>query len=296
MRKAIIIFFMVITLILPLLAYGMEHGGLGPSDIESFQPMSAGQQAAQVVAGLYIKPAYTLITILLIVILWNQSLRPMRALLWGLTAFLVGETFCAANFIFYQHESLISEYLHSYGMVLAFGFLTYSLLEVLEVRFHLRRYQTTVRRVGIFTVLMTAILAFLPLTVSVSPLEYKTELFGVPYAYARFGFYQWYEARLLPWVAFVCMIAAGLVMLLQKEAPIPQKAKALFAAGVGALGFATFRVVLGALYADQLVWFEFWEELTELMMVVSVAFALWQYQPSLFKTLFYLFRRDRDLA
>lgn len=284
--KVLFFSLLLFSMALPLLVYGVEHDGLGANSIDAFRSMSAGQQAAQVVAGLYVKPAYMLLAAFLIVLLWNQSARPMRALLWGLIAFQVGETFCAINFIAYRHQSLISEYLHSYGMVLAFGLLTYSLLEVLDLRFHLNRHQSTVRRAGIFTAFMTSILAFLPLTVSLSPTEYQTRLFGVSYAYARFGFYQWYEARLLPWLAFSCLTAAGLTILFQKDAPLSNAAKALFSAGVGALGFSFFRVALGALYADQLVWFEFWEELTELMMVVAVTFILWQYQPSMFKKFF----------
>lgn len=283
-QKALLIFFVVLGMILPILVYGAEHGGLGSGGIESFQPMSASQQAAQVAAGLYIKPAYMLIAVLLLVVLWNQSVRPMRALFWGLAAFLAGETFCAVNFIAYQHQSIVSEYLHSYGMVLAFGFLTYSLLEVIELRFQLGHQPSASRRAGMFTALMTAVLAFLPLTVPLAPTDYQTELFGVPYAYARFDFYQWYEARLLPWVAVGCLLAAWGAMLLKKNSPILQPSKILFCAGVGALGFSIFRVVLGALFADQLVWFEFWEEATELMMVVSVSFILWQYQPGLFNS------------
>lgn len=281
-RKTAIFFFVILGMILPVLVYGTEHDGLGSSAIESFQPMDRNQQAAQVAAGLYIKPAYMLITVLLIVILWSQTVRPMRALFWGVIAFLAGEAFCAVNFIAYQHESILSEYMHSYGMVLAFGFMAYALLEVFDLRFHWGNNPTASRRAGMFAALMTSILVFLPLTVPVSPTNYQTELFGFDYAYARFDFYQWYEARALPILAFACLIAAWIVMLFNKNTSIPQTAKALFSAGVGALGFSTFRVVLGALYANQLVWFEFWEETTELMMVISVVFILWQYQPSLF--------------
>lgn len=281
-KTATLFFFIILGMILPVLVYWTEHGGLGSSAIESFQPMGRHQQAAQVAAGLYIKPAYMLIAILLIMILGGQTVRPMRALFWGLIAFLAGETFCAINFIAYRHESILSEYLHSYGMALAFGFLVYSLIEVFDLRFRWENHSAASRRAGMFAALMISILALLPLTVPLSPTTYQTELFGFDYAYARFDFYQWYEARTLPLLAFACLIAAWLVMLTAKNTSIPQAAKMLFSAGAGALGFSIFRVVLGALYANQLVWFEFWEETTELMMVVTVGFVLWQYQPSLF--------------
>lgn len=291
-QKTLLIFFVVLGMALPILVYGAEHGGLGSGEIESFRPMSASQQAAQVAAGLYIKPAYMLITVLLIAVLAGQPARPMRALFWGLIAFLIGETFCAVNFIVYRHQSLVSEYLHSYGMVLAFGLLTYSLLDVLDLRLHPSAHPVLSRQIALFSIPMTAILAFLPLTVSTAPTDYQTDLFGVSYSYARFGFYQWYESRLLPWIALACMAFAWAALWTRQKAPIPPVTKMFFSAGVGALGFAIFRVTLGALYAQDLVWFEFWEELTELMMVVSVTFILWQYQPELFA--FLRLRRRSD--
>jgi hypothetical protein len=53
------------------------------------------------------------------------------------------------------------------------------------------------------------------------------------------------------------------------------------AIGVGALGFALFRAGLNALFADALIWFEFWEEATELLFVAATMFTLWQFRDSI---------------
>jgi hypothetical protein len=42
-----------------------------------------------------------------------------------------------------------------------------------------------------------------------------------------------------------------------------------------------FRVTLGLVYADRLVWAIFWEELTELMFVAAVMFILWIFRRTL---------------
>ncbi|MBV6397027.1 MAG: hypothetical protein HFACDABA_02631 [Anaerolineales bacterium] len=285
--------------LLPILVYWIEHGGLGAPTFAGARGMSAAEQFAQVAAGLVVKPAYMFISLVLILALLRQKERGLAALRWGMIAFLLGEIFCAVNFIAYQHESLVSEYIHSYGMALAFGFFTYALLEMLDARvLHINRGHCSInglcqtckrvtplacaaRRVAILIVMLTISASFLPLTVSTSPESYATDLFGVPYAYARFDFYQWYEARLLPVLALILCACALMILLRPTGDPLPQSAKILFSAGLGALGFSLFRVILGALFAGELVWFEFWEELSELMFTGAFAFLLWQFRGAL---------------
>jgi hypothetical protein len=119
------------------------------------------------------------------------------------------------------------------------------------------------------------------LTVSPSSESYLTNLFGFPYSYARFDFYQWYETRALPLFALLFFMLALLPLLRAKGAPIPHVTKILFSAGLGALGFSLFRITLASMFANNLVWFEFWEEATELMFISAFAFMLWQFRNSL---------------
>jgi hypothetical protein len=64
-----------------------------------------------------------MLSLVIILALIGQKVTDLSALQWGQITFLVGETFCAINFYIYHQESLLSEYLRSYGMVLAFGLL-----------------------------------------------------------------------------------------------------------------------------------------------------------------------------
>ena len=58
--------------------------------------------------------------------------------------------------------------------------------------------------------------------------------------------------------------------------------KFFLAAGVGALGFSCFRLVFVQVYRDNLAWFSFWEEVTELIFVVGAALVLWIFRHGLF--------------
>jgi hypothetical protein len=60
-------------------------------------------------------------------------------------------------------------------------------------------------------------------------------------------------------------------------------AKIFLAAGIGPLGFGMFRGILAGLYSQNMVWFSFWEEGTELLFIVGVCFVLWIFRQSLFE-------------
>jgi hypothetical protein len=258
---------------LPLLVYGIEHGGLGAPAFSDFQAMSAGEQFAQAAAGLFVKPIYMILSLALIIGLWEQSAPPLISLRLGLMAFLAGEALCGVNFIFYKHASIAAEYLHSYGMVLAFACVTYSSVEILDLRLP----GIAARRAARWTLAFSAVAAFLPLATSPAPESYTTELFGFRYSYARFDFYQWYETRALPFFALALFVAAFLALRGQGRL-IPRATKVFFSAGLGALGFSLFRLALASAFAHRLVWFEFWEEAAELMFTSAIALVLWRFR------------------
>ena len=68
--------------------------------------------------------------------------------------------------------------------------------------------------------------------------------------------------------------AALVTFYLRKDDPLPF-AKVLLASGLGFFGFSMFRLVLFQVYRDNLTWFVFWEEVTELIYIVGVGAVLW---------------------
>ncbi len=266
-----------------------------------FRAMPSQEQAAQVIAGLLIKPLYTFIALATLLVLIGQPGVDLAALRWGLAAFVGGEIFCAVNFYIYNHESLLSEYLHSYGMVLAFGFTAFAVLDGLEARVlklsnsnvacaavalcgKCTRHQPEgckVRSMARFTLPILAALLFIPLLSPLQPDAYAVSLFRFPYSYTRWNVYELYERRVLPLLGLALFAVAFVPLLVRKSPPVPPLSKAFVAAGLGAFGFSFFRLVLNAIFATDLVWFEFWEEATELAFVALIALTLWQFRRSL---------------
>lgn len=282
----------------PVLFFVWFSGSLTPAVIGETRAMTPLEQSAQALAGLGIKPLYSLLSLALIALLAGQAARDLTALRWGLVAFLTGETFCAINFWIFQHESLLSEYLHSYGMVLAFGLTAFAVLDGLDARLlkinqpesrcavaglcgvckRTAPLQCAARRSAQIVVVMSVILAFLPLMAPLRPQAYATSIYGFPYSYTRFPLYEWYEDRALPFLALACFVLAFLPLLRKGGLPIPMATKVFFCAGLGALGFAFFRLGLRSIFSQELVWFEFWEETTELMYIAGVGLFLWQFR------------------
>jgi len=128
---------------------------------------------------------------------------------------------------------------------------------------------------------LLVVLALIPLLSPFSYTAYNTQVGPVIHYYVRPAVQQWFEARYSPWIAILLVGLALLVMLLTPRATIHPLARLLLCGSVGFLGFAVFRVTLGMIYAEALIWATFWEELTELMFVVAVIYLLWVFQRTL---------------
>jgi rhodanese-related sulfurtransferase len=266
-----------------------------------FRAMSPGEQGAAALALLWIKPAYMLLSGVVSIVLLRRKEVDLRILGWGLTVFLIGEVFCAINYVFLRDDSYFAEYLHSYSMAVAFGLVGYALLEGLDRRiFHFSqadkqcamlpvcgpcvKYQEVrcgIRRLAQFIGISMIILAIIPLLSPFSNMAYNTKIGTIYHYYVRPLVHQWFEARYSPGIGIVLISLALLVMQLTSRATIHPLARLLFCGGLGFIGFALFRVTLGMVYAETLIWATFWEELTELMFVGAVIYILWVFRRTL---------------
>jgi rhodanese-related sulfurtransferase len=259
------------------------------------------EQWASVLTGFGVKPFYMTLALVLAVILWRSRWPELIALRWGLLFFFIGEAFCAANFLAFHDDSYLSEYLHSFGMVLCFGFTTWAAFEGMD-RWLIRYSDAAkacaalplcrqcikhaevpcgLRRLFYLLIPATMVLAFMPLTAGFPADSYNTTILGTYYNYSHPVVYQVYEIRLLPILALALMAASLAVLLLKKREPVAWS-KLLFAAGMGPLGFSLMRLFIYAPYHTNQVWFAFWEEITELLFVIGVAVVLWLFRKALF--------------
>ena len=266
-----------------------------------YRSMENSEQAAAAMAILWIKPTYMLLSAALSFILLSRKATDLRILGGALLVFLVGEVFCALNYLFFQDNSYFSEYMHSYSMAIAFGLFAYALLEGLDERLlhfsqadkqcallpvcgpcvKYKPVRCGIRRIAQLVGIALLILAFIPLLSPFSDVAYNTNIFMVVHYYTRPFVHQWFEGIYSPITAIILVSLALLVMQLTPRITLHPLARALFCLGAGFLGFGFFRVGLGMLYAENLVWATFWEELTELMFVGAVIYILWVFRHTL---------------
>lgn len=265
------------------------------------RPMTLFEQTAAVVSGFGFKPLHMMLSAVLGIVLLRQRAADLRLFGWGIVIFLAAETFCAINYLFYNHNSYLAEYLHSYGMALSFGFTAFALMlgtddRLLKLSASDKRclflplcrgcakYNQGSCKMRTLLQLLTvalAILAFIPLLTAPIQTSYLSDIFGTTYHYCRLLLSQYFEGRYLPLVSIVFCLGALLTMQKQKEESAPQLAMMFLAGALAALGFSMFRLTLGAIFDNALIWADFWEEVTELMFVAFAAIVLWIYKDGL---------------
>ena len=79
--------------------------------------ISQTAQLMTVISGFVIKPLYMILSAILIFIIRKHKTRPVLLIWWSLISFLVGESFCALNYLLTGGQSSILEILHGAGMV-----------------------------------------------------------------------------------------------------------------------------------------------------------------------------------
>jgi len=256
--------------------------------------MTTFEQWAAVIAGFVIKPLYMLLSLVLIVFLWRAASTHLVALRWGMIFFLAGEAACALNYLVYGEQSQLFEYFHSYGMVVCFGFTVFAALEALDER--LIRYSDPnqrcaavslcqgcekysdvpcgLKRLFLLGIPALLIVALMPFCASPIPVSYNVTILGSFYNYTHAGVHQLFESRYCPVIALVLLGASLWALACKKDNPVVVS-KVLFAAGMGPLAFSLFRTALLTAYRDNMVWFVFWEEATELLFVAVAGGILW---------------------
>jgi surface polysaccharide O-acyltransferase-like enzyme len=115
--------------------------------------------------------------------------------------------------------------------------------------------------------------AALPLSADVHAEVYNTRILGILHTYRHPVIHQIYELRYLPVAAIILLAACFVVLWKVEQRPVPIS-KILFSAAAGAMGFSLFRLIVVAPFADNQVWFEAWEETTELLYVALIGAVL----------------------
>jgi hypothetical protein len=270
------------------------------SDSTALRPMTLLNQWIVVVTAFGVKPLYLLVSLGVVIVLWRRTEPDLTALRWGMIWFWAGEQACTINWLGYGGASEGLDYLHQFGMVTGFAFVAWAVMEGLDTRlihFSAAKERCAAlplchrcikyadepcgfRRLFLFSIPASAVIALLPLTVAFRSTSYSSEVLGSKVCYSHTMLSQLFELRLCPVLALLFFAASWLVLLFKRNDPVPWS-KFLFAAGLGPLGFGTMRMALLGVFSDDLMWFDTWEEWTELLFVLGVAVVLWIFRHGL---------------
>lgn len=250
-------------------------------------------QAVVCFASFGLKPLYELISLAIIIKLWRNTDIEAVALRYGLIAFFIGENGCALNYLLFKENSLLLEYIHLYGMLVSFGFISYSALIVLDRR--MLQYSSKDKRCGLlffcrycyknnpvpctlrrmYQLLAAAVmvLSLMPLTARLGGYFVAGDVFGTEVIFGHSIAQQIIETRICPVVAIFFFFLAWLVLHMKKEDGF-DLAKRLFSAGLGALGFSIMRFIAFWGFQENPIWADIWEEVTEFIFISSVFYLL----------------------
>jgi rhodanese-related sulfurtransferase len=266
--------------------------GVAPSRLNRPSPLY--EQALAVLGFFFLKPIYTVLSLCVIIILWGCRSPDLAALRWSMVFFFIGENCCAVNYLAFEERSYLLEYLHSAGMLLFMGFGSYAVLDGLDRRIiglsDAKRRCAAIGLCGqcikhadvpcglrrLFYVLLplAMVLSLLLPTAGWHDTAYVTQVFGHPYVYGHLFAFQMFENWYCGLAALALFAISLVVLAVRKQAGI-EVSKIFFAAGLGPLLFGGLRMLLGAAYDQNRVWYLFWEEGTELAMIVAVCIVLW---------------------
>lgn len=259
------------------------------------------EQSFLTLSACVIKPAYMIISLLIIIALWRKRERDLALLRWSMVAFLIGEGLCAANYLVTGGESDSLELAHGFGMVvmgvlLPWGFFSLVDRRVLRLtpedarcavqRFCGRCWKRDAQSCGVhrlFQLLapLLALVSLIPFSGPLRPRYLSMSVFDHEILYVRSLTQLLIEQRLYPAVAAIAFLVTAVMLSGGKRSL--HRSELPFFIGMGFLSFALLRFFLSHSFPAMQGWTDVWEETTELFTICSLAVVLWifRYQLSL---------------
>jgi hypothetical protein len=254
--------------------------------------LSLGTQWLTTFLAVAVKPAYMILSLLIIIWLWRTSEPSLRLIRWALILFLGGEMFCALNYLLANSQSDLLEILHSLGMVGMSMFLPWGFLLLIDdrlIHFSVKNSKCEwikfcgscwkfteatckFKQLSWFVIPAIAAVALLPLPAPISSSHMVTWVLGNESHFVLSPLMQWLEFRIFPLLACL-FILVSLFFMTGNMAGL-KKAQGFFFLGFGFMMYSLLRFFLNSGFAGLPQWSNFWEEMTELMMVMGLAIFL----------------------
>ncbi len=257
------------------------------------------EQVLVIISGCVIKPAYMVLSFILILLLRKNRENDLVLINWSLITFLVGEGFCAANFLLAGGESDLFEILHGLGMVGLWIFLPWGLFRLIDQRvlgfsnpdkrcvmsgLCGKCWKTQNVICGIswmfsYAAISLALIALMPLTAPAKPFKILMTVNDVPTVFTFSALVLFFELRVYAILGSIMMLLGGIARKFEKDRF--HKSETLFFIGFGFMFYSLFRFVLLACYDGIPQWMNFWEEISELIMISLLVYFLFVFRNQL---------------
>lgn len=272
----------------------------GPSPpIQAAPPVLEMSRAAQwlnAISGLVLKPTYMLLALAMVIGL--RRARSVRILWHGLLWFFVGEAFCALNLAWHLPGRVyLSDVAHGAGMVAMSALIPWGLYAIFDERV-LRfsdpsagcRLQTLCGqcwkrdpvRCGFHDLMLAllvalAIVSAIPFSSELRPLQFVADVLGVRTDFGVPVINLLVELRVYPALAIAAFVATFAILVRGGTAAV-RRATPVFFAAFGLMAYSLLRFFLTETFREAFHGSNFWEELTELFMIVALGLFLWLFR------------------
>jgi hypothetical protein len=239
-------------------------------------------------AAFVVKPAYLVMALLVVVMLWRKKAKDLVLIRNAMLIFFIGENACSLNYLMASNTSVWLEFFHGLGMVGMFFLLFWGLVLFFDERilhyveperacaFHRHckhcwkkeRVSCGLHRLALYLLPALAFIATMPLTMPLRPYRIIMPVFLADVIWLKDFWNLFFEFRLYPILGAVCFIVSFL--LLYKGRRGLAKSQLLFFLALGFTSYSFFRFGLLLTFNENQGWADWWEESTEFIVVAMV--------------------------
>jgi rhodanese-related sulfurtransferase len=277
-------------------AYELQSGSGTAVDKRMLAPpvveISLLSQLAMTVAAFVVKPAYILMSALVILMLWRQNSMDLVLIRNAMLVFFIGENACTLNYLAASNKSIWLEFLHGLGMVAMFILLFWGLVRFVDERVlhyidpaktcacqrHCRHcwkkepVSCGLHRLALWLLPALAFVALIPVTMPLRPFRIVMPVFLSDVVWLKDFWNLFFEFRLYPILGAVCFVLAFLWLRRGQNGLL--KSQLPFFLALGFTSYSFFRFGLLLTFSENQAWADWWEESTEFIMVAMVVLLL----------------------
>jgi hypothetical protein len=240
---------------------------------------------AMTAAAFIVKPAYIVMTFLVILMLWRKKSRDLVLIRYAMVAIFIGENACTLNYLVASNESVWLEFLHGVGMVGMFFLLFWGLILFFDERVihYLDRERPCVfkrhcghcwkkeevscglHRLANYFLPALAVVALIPLTMPLRPFSIIMPVFLSDVLWIKDFWNLFVEFRIYPILGALGFIITS--YWTRKGRDELSKAQLPFSLALGFMSYSFFRFGLLLTFSENQAWADWWEESTEFIMI-----------------------------